>query len=335
MLLIAEAGVNHNGNLNWAHDLVDIAADAGADVVKFQSFVTEELATFTAPKAEYQRHTTDPSQSQFEMLKALELPPAAMAALRDHCISRNVLFLSTPYDRPSVDGLVDLGVCGFKISSGDATNLSLLDYIGRQRLPVILSTGMCDLDEVHTAVATLSQAGAEEIALLQCTSEYPAPPDQINLRAIATLAAAFGLPVGFSDHAEGIETAAWAVAAGASIIEKHFTLDRSLPGPDHRASLNPGELRRLVETVRQVERSLGSGVKVPAPCEIANRSLMRKSLVTRVAIAAGQCIEVDMLCCKRASGGLSPHRWSEVVGQRAARTLTADEPLTDDCVAWS
>jgi N-acetylneuraminate synthase len=333
-LIIAEAGVNHNGDLRLAHQLIEAAAEAGADVVKFQSFVADEMVSRSARKADYQTATTNPAESQFQMLKALELSPDEQANLHKHCARRGVIFLSTPYDRSSVDVLCSLGVLGIKIASTDATNLPLLEYVGRKGKPVILSTGMCDLEEVREAVATLRGAGAQQLALLHCTSQYPAPLDQVNLRAMRSLADSFACPVGFSDHTPGIQASSWAVAAGACIIEKHFTVDCNLPGPDHRASLEPAQMAELVKAIRQVERSLGNGKKAPSPCELPNKPLIRKSLVARLPIPAGEVIKPEVLACKRPGYGLQPRLWKQVVGKRSARAIAADETLTDDCIVW-
>jgi N-acetylneuraminate synthase len=334
VLIIAEAGVNHNGDVRLAYGLIDAAAAAGADIVKFQSFVTDETVTRSARKADYQIAATDPAESQFRMLKALELSREEQADLNAHCSRRGVLFLSTPYDRPSVDVLCGIGVLGIKIGSTDTTNLPFLEYVARKGKPIILSTGMCDLKEVSAAVETLRVSGAQQLALLHCTSQYPALLDEVNLRAIETLADCFACPVGFSDHTRGIEASVWAVAAGASIIEKHFTLDCNLPGPDHRASLEPAQMAKLVQLIRQVERSLGTGRKAPSPCELPNKPVMRRSLVARRPIAAGEVIKPDALACKRPGHGLQPGLWKRVVGKRSARAIAADEILTMDCIVW-
>jgi len=334
VLIIAEAGVNHNGDLHLAHELVEAAAETGADVVKFQSFVTDEMVSRSARKADYQTATTDPAESQFRMLKALELSPDEQAALQAHCVRRGIIFLSTPYDRTSVDVLCDLNVPGIKIASTDTTNLPLLEYVARKGKPVILSTGMCDLEEVREAVKTLRGGGVPQLALLHCTSQYPAPLDEVNLRAMRSLADSFTCPVGFSDHTRGIEASAWAVAAGASIIEKHFTVNGNLPGPDQRASLEPAPMADLVKVIRQIERSLGDGKKAPSPCELPNKPVMRKSLVARRPIPAGELINADVLACKRPGHGLQPRLWKQVVGKRSARAIAADETLTEDCIVW-
>jgi len=334
VLIIAEAGVNHNGDLSLAHELIDAAAKVGADIVKFQSFRAEDIVTTGAPKAGYQQFTTDLSESQFQMLKRLELSEEAHGELKKHCATKGIIFLSTPYDRSSVDMLQRQGVLGYKISSSDTTNLPLLEYVARQGKVVILSTGMCDLEEVRAAVETLRRSGLQQFALLHCTSEYPAPLDESNLRAMGTLEHEFHCPVGFSDHTSGMCMAAWAAAAGACIIEKHFTLDRNLPGPDHRASLEPAELAEMVSVIRQVERALGDGQKRPTPSELKNKGFMQKSIVARRPIAADERIEAEAITCKRPGIGLEPRLWKDVVGRRAARAIAADEVLTKDCVSW-
>jgi N-acetylneuraminate synthase len=334
VLIVAEAGVNHNGDLKLALELIDSAAEAGADVVKFQTFTAEDIVTSTAPKAGYQRATTDSSESQFQMLKRLELSEEVHAELKRHCASRGIIFLSTPYSRSSVDMLERQGVFGYKISSSDTTNISLLDYVARKGKAVLLSTGMCDMEEVRAAFNALRGPGLRQIALLHCTSEYPAPLDESNLRAIKTLGDEFHCPVGFSDHTSGACAAAWAVAAGACIIEKHFTLDRNLPGPDHQASLEPNEMGELVRVIRQVERALGDGQKRPMPSELKNKHFMQRSLVARRPIAAAEKIEAEAITCKRPGIGLPPRCWNDVVGKRAARPIAADEVITMDAILW-
>ena len=331
--IIAEAGVNHNGDMDLAHRLIDAAAAAGADAVKFQAFVTEELVTATAPKAGYQLATTSGGGDQFSMLKALELTGAQLDALRRHCDERNVVFLCTPYDFPSIDLLDRLGVAAYKIASTDTTNTPFLRHLAAKGRPVLLSTGMSSLAEVEAAVGALA-AVRDQLILLHCTSEYPAPPEEANLRAMATMAAAFACPVGFSDHTMGIEAAGWALVLGACVIEKHFTLDRAAPGPDHRASIEPGELAALVAMARRAELALGDGVKRPTASEIPNKPRMQKSLVLRRAVGAGERLTVDILTCKRPGGGLSPDWLDKVAGRPAARAVAADAALTLADVDW-
>ncbi|QCG93038.1 N-acetylneuraminate synthase (plasmid) [Azospirillum sp. TSA2s] len=335
-LVIAEAGVNHNGDMVLAHRLVDSAAEARADAVKFQFFFTEELITNKARKAAYQIATTGPDDSQFTMLKKLELSGEQHMELKRHCEARNILYLCTPYDIRSADILESMGVAGYKIASTDVTNLQLLRHVGRKNIPLLLSTGMCDLSEVDFAVRTLEDCGAgDRTILLHCLSEYPAPVDQLNLRAIQTLRGTFGCPTGYSDHTAGIGAGPWAVALGAMVIEKHFTLDRTLPGPDHPASIEPDELSALIREIRNVEAALGDGIKRVMPAEAANKPLMQKSLVAVRDIPAGERISADVLSAKRPATGLAPSWLDRVSGRRARLPISADMPLTLDMIDWS
>lgn len=334
VLVIAEAGVNHNGDLSLAIQLIDAAVDCGADVVKFQSFRTEEIVTRSAPKADYQTVTAGTTESQFQMLKRLELKASDQAKLQQHCESRGIVYLSTPYDPTSAKELADQKVKAIKIASTDTTNLPFLHFVGKLGIPVILSTGMSEIAEVRSAFDTLRAAGLQQIALLHCTSEYPAPMDELNLAAIQTLRTNFDAPVGFSDHSSGIEAATWAVAMGACIVEKHFTLDRSMPGPDHAASAEPSEMKKLIQTLRQLERSIGDGVKRSTPSEQRNKPKMQKSLVARCVIKEGEIITEETLTAKRPATGLSPLLWRSVIGKRAAREIAADEILTKEAVRW-
>jgi N,N'-diacetyllegionaminate synthase len=331
VFLIAEAGVNHNGSLETALGLVDAAAAAGADAVKFQTFRAEAVASRFAPKAEYQKHTTDPAESQVAMLKRLELDRPAHEALLARCRERGIRFLSTPFDLESIDLLVGLGLDVFKIPSGEITNLPYLRRIGSLGAEVILSTGMAELAEVGEALAALAAAGTrrERVALLHCTTEYPAPFAEVNLRAMLTLGQAFpGVRVGYSDHTAGIEAAIAAAALGACVIEKHFTLDRGMEGPDHKASLEPGELAALVAAVRNVQAALGDGIKRPAACERKNRAIARKCLVAARPIRKGAAFAEADLAVKRAGvEGVSPMRWDEVLGRPAPRDFAEDEPI--------
>lgn len=334
--VIAEAGVNHNGDIHLAHRLIDAAAEAGADAVKFQSFVTEELITPEVPKASYQVKTTGEPGSQHKMLKALELSADEQAELKAHCEQVGILYLCTPYENTSVDMLDRMGIAAFKIASTDTTNIPVLRHIASKGRPVILSTGMSTLGEVEQAVNTLRAEGLDDkIVILHCTSEYPAPVSEVNLRAILTMQQAFACPVGFSDHTPGMGASPWAVAVGASVIEKHFTLDRNMVGPDHRASLEPDELSTLVRTVRDVQTALGDGIKRPMPSELPNKPLMQKSLVARRSIRAGDTITSDDLTCKRPGSGLAPSWFDRVVGKRAAVDIPKDGVLTLSNVDWS
>lgn len=329
VLIIAEAGVNHNGELDLARRLVDCAAESGADLVKFQTFSAARQATRTAFKAAYQVQTTGSAESQFEMLRRLELTASMHHELIAHCRHRGIGFFSTGFDIESVDFLLSLGQERFKIPSGEITNLPYLRHIGRLDKQVILSTGMATLGEISEAIDILADAGLsrDKITLLHCTTEYPAPMDEVNLRAMQSLHAAFGVPVGYSDHTQGIEVSIAAVALGATVIEKHFTLDRTLPGPDHQASLEPQELGALVSAIRNVERALGEGIKRPTASELRNRAVARKSIVARVGIARGERFSAENLDTKRPGTGLSPMLWDQVVGKVARRDFNPDEPI--------
>lgn len=332
-LIVAEAGVNHNGDVRLAHELVDVAAEAGADAVKFQTFRATAIAVAGAPKAEYQKARTGATRSQLEMLQALELDAGAHRELVDHCAKRSITFLSTPYDEDSLRLLLDIGVPAIKVASTDTTNIPFLRLVARGGRPILLSTGMCELAEVAAAVSAVRDEGGS-LVLLQCTSEYPAPVAEVNLRAMDTMREAFQCAVGFSDHTAGIGAAPWAVAAGACVIEKHFTLSRTLEGPDHAASLEPEELRELVRTVRDVERALGDGVKRVEASERRNKGMMQKSLVARRPILAGARIRAEDVAIKRPASGLAPARLTDVVGRRAARDIGADEVLTLGSIVW-
>ena len=329
-LIIAEAGVNHNGDMARARQLVASAAAAGADLVKFQSFVTANLVAPQAPKAAYQLGRTDPAESQFEMVRKLELTPADHDMLLAECQRHGIGFFSTAFDTDSFDMLMALGLDRVKIPSGEITNLPFLRHIARPGLPVILSTGMANLADIEAAIDALEAAGIrrDQITLLHCNTEYPTPMQDVNLRAMANLGLAFGVAVGYSDHTQGIEVAIAAVALGARVIEKHFTLDRNLPGPDHQASLEPAELRAMVAAIRNIELALGDGIKRPSPSEHNNRLTARKSLVAARPIQAGELFSADNLAAKRPGTGVSPMRWDEIIGRPAARAFAADELIT-------
>ena len=330
--IIAEAGVNHNGDINLAKKLVDVARDASADAVKFQTFTTERVMTRDAEKPEYQKRTTPPEESQFDMIKKLELSGEDFEDLFAHARGKSILFLSTPYDKESVDFLVKLGVSALKISSADITNHPLLAHIAVKNLPIILSTGMSTLDEVKEAVEVITGTGNEQLILLHCNFNYPARIEDINLRAMNTLKQAFGFPVGYSDHTMGIEVSLAAVALGAVVIEKHFTLDRSLPGPDHSASLEPAELKDMVAKIRNIERALGSAVKRPAGEEIPNRKISRRSIVAATDIPRGVVITSEMVDAKRPGTGISPKYVTDLVGRKATGDIKKDELITWDKV---
>ena len=328
-LIIAEAGVNHNGDMAVARKLIDVAAAAGADRVKFQTFSADRLVTTQARKADYQVQSTDAGETQHAMLRRLELTPDMHVGLMAHCRSRGIQFFSTGFDLDSIDLLASLGIDSFKIPSGEITNLPYLRHVGRYGKPVILSTGMANLEEIEAALMALEKAGTPraKITVLHCTTEYPAPMAEVNLRAMLTIRDAFGVAVGYSDHTPGTEVAIAAVALGAAVIEKHFTLDRNLPGPDHKASLEPDELRAMVSAIRNVELALGVGIKCASPSELKNRPISRKSIVAARPIEAGETFSADNVTAKRPGTGLSPMRWDDVLGKRASRRYELDEAI--------
>lgn len=323
--VIAEAGVNHNGQLELAERLVDIAAEAGCDAVKFQTFDPALLATPTAGKAEYQRETTGAGGSQLEMLQALVLPRDAHVRLQQRAHDRGLVFLSTPFDEPSADFLEELGVPAFKVSSGDLTNVFLLEHLAKKGRPLLLSTGMATLDEVLAAVATLRRAGARAVALFHCVSNYPAEPADCNLRAMATLREATGLPVGWSDHTHGIDVTVAAASLGAELIEKHFTIDRTLPGPDHRASLEPDELAAMVRGIRHAEAARGDGTKQPRPSELAVAAVARRSLCYRGDLSAGTRLERHHVIALRPGTGIPPTELGKVLGRTLQTSVKAGQ----------
>jgi N,N'-diacetyllegionaminate synthase len=313
--VIAEVGVNHDGDVEQALRLVDAAAETGADAVKFQTFVADRLVTADAPKAGYQLQTTDPVESQLGMLRSLELDLDAHRRIVDRCRERGITFLSTPFDVESVALLVHLGVSAIKVASPEVTNHPLLEVIGSYGLPVILSTGMSTLGEVEEAVAVLVAAGCRELALLHCVSSYPAPLEETNLRAITTLAMRFGVPVGYSDHTVGDAATLAAVALGAQLVEKHLTTDRTLPGPDHAASAEPDELALLIRGIRSIETMLGDGIKRPMPCEQGNRTVVRRSLAAARDLDAGSILAADALTALRPATAISPSARADVIGR--------------------
>jgi N,N'-diacetyllegionaminate synthase len=326
--IIAEAGVNHNGDLDLARRLIDAAVAAQADAVKFQTFITEESISRVAPQAAYQRENTGHSESQFDMVKRFELPLEAFGELKQYCERRGILFLSSPFDVQSVDFLDRLNVVAFKIASGEITNLPFLSYVAAKKRPIILSTGMSYLVEVETALRTIRNAGPAPVVLLHCVSNYPAAASDINLRAMATMATAFELPVGYSDHSNGIEVALAAVALGACVIEKHFTLDRDLPGPDHKASLEPDELANLVKGARTVEAALGDGRKQPAASEANTAAVARKSLVAARDIEKGATLTLESIAIKRPGTGLPPVMRDQVLGRIARVNISEGTLIT-------
>ena len=326
-LIIAEAGVNHNGSLEMARRLIEVAAQAGADFVKFQSFSADRLATRTARKAAYQSKITGADESQHRMLSKLELSEQEHRELITHCEANRIGFFSTGFDIESVTMLAGLGQTLFKVPSGELTNLPYLRHIARLAKTIILSTGMASLGDVEAAIDALESSGAsrEKIVVLHCTTEYPAPMHDVNLRAMISMRTAFGVQVGYSDHTKGIEVAIAAVALGAQVIEKHFTLDRELPGPDHRASLQPDELKAMVDAIRNIELALGDGIKRVVPSEIANRSVARKSIVAAREIRKGEAFTEHNLTTKRPGIGLSPMLWDTVVNRISPRDFMPDE----------
>jgi N-acetylneuraminate synthase len=333
-IVIAEVGVNHNGDPLLARAMVDVARDAGADIVKFQAFNSEKEISRYAGKAKYQADNTGDSGGQLELCKALELSGAQLSSLKDYCAQLGQPFLCTAFDFDSVDLLADvLKVSTIKIGSAEVTNIPMLEYIGAKKLAAILSTGASTLVEVEQAIEALRRGGCPELVLLHCVTSYPAPAAEANLRAMETMRQAFGLPVGFSDHTEGIACAIAAAALGACAIEKHFTTDRKLPGPDHLASVEPSELEALVEGVRMARAALGSGIKSPAPCEAANLPLIRKSLVATRDLAAGTRLDRAMIEIKRPLGGIEPARLAHVLGRTIRTPVLEDMPITWDDLA--
>lgn len=326
VLIIAEAGVNHNGDLALAKQLIESAAQAGADLVKFQTFTADRQVTKSAAKAQYQTQTTDKEESQHEMLRRLELTREMHEMLIAHCALNHIGFLSTGFDIESIDLLVSLGQDLFKIPSGEITNLPYLRHIGRLKKSVILSTGMATLGDIEAALDALEKAGTSRahITVLHCTTEYPTPMAEVNLRAMLTIQQAFGVDVGYSDHTTGIEVATAAVAMGATLIEKHFTMDRSLPGPDHQASLEPAGLNAMISAIRNVEVALGDGIKRMTASEMKNTKVMRKSLVACRQIKAGEIFTEHNVTAKRPGTGISPMRWDEVIGRTAHREFAVD-----------
>ncbi|WP_182199781.1 N-acetylneuraminate synthase [Paraliobacillus salinarum] len=325
VIIIAEAGVNHNGSVDIAKQLIEEAAKAGADYVKFQTFKAEKLVAKHAPKANYQNLTTDNRESQYEMIKKLELDLEMHHELIRYSKKRGIEFLSTAFDIESAELLNDLGIDFFKVPSGEITNLPFLENVGSFGKDVILSTGMSSLGEIESAVNVLYDAGAPEIIVLHCNTEYPTPIEDVNLLAMNTIKNAFNVDIGYSDHTNGIEIPIAAVALGAKVIEKHFTLDRNMEGPDHRASLEPHELAQLVKSIRNIELALGDGIKKPSKSEFKNKSIARKSIVAETDIAEGEIFSSENLAIKRPGNGLSPMMWYEIIGKKASRDFKKDE----------
>lgn len=327
--IIAEAGVNHNGRLDTAKQLVDIAKASGCDCVKFQTFFADRIVTKDAKKAKYQIENTKNDNSQYEMLKKLELSETDFKELKEYCKEVEIDFLSTPFDEEAVDLLEQIGVDAYKIPSGEITNKPLLQYIASKQKKVLLSTGMSTLAEVKKAIDWIEEAGNTNIVLFHCTSNYPAPYESVNMRAMLTLKDEFGYPIGYSDHTKGIEISLMAVALGALVIEKHFTYDRNADGPDHKASLEPGELKQMVEAIRHIDVAMGNGEKKPSDSEVLTRDVARKSLVWRYDKKVGDVICKEDICCKRPGTGIQPEKLEEIIGKTLLR-----ECKEDSLVKW-
>ena len=325
--IIAEAGDNHNGSRELAFRLIDKAVEAGADCVKFQTFITEEIISKRAEKAEYQKAATGSDESQYQMVKKLELSFEQFRELQKYAEERGITFLSTPFDIPSVEFLDSINIPCFKIPSGEITNLPYLIKIAETGRDVIMSTGMAELNEIENAINILREYGSGDISLLHCNTEYPTPYEDVNLRAMLTLKEKFGVRVGYSDHTQGIEVPIAAVALGAEIIEKHFTLDHNMEGPDHKASLEPDELKQMVDGIRKTEKALGNGIKTASPSEKKNIQIARKSIVARRNIEKGEILTEENLAVKRPGNGISPMRWYEVIGTKAIRDFSEDEMI--------
>ena len=327
--IIAEVGVNHNADLNLAYKLIDVAVSAGVDAVKFQTAIPELVVTSYAPKAKYQKKTHAPDESQLDMIKGLLFPLETHRDIKKYCEKSGIVFFSTAFDSISQLFLEELGQPFHKVPSGEITNLPYLRQVASYGRPVILSTGMASFGDIEAALDAMEQKGLSrnQITVLHCNTEYPTPMADVNLRAILTIRDAFGVNVGYSDHTQGIEVPIAAVAIGATMIEKHFTLDRNLPGPDHQASIEPEELHSMVLAIRNIEQALGNGIKRPSTSELKNRAIVRRSLVAACAIRAGEVFSTINLVAKRPGTGLSPMRWDEVLGRKAPRDFMPDEMI--------
>ncbi len=325
--IIAEAGVNHNGSMKTAKKLIDVAALAGADFVKFQTFRAKKLVSKNSEKAEYQINNTSADESQYDMINKLELSKDNHLELIEHCKNLNIKFLSTPFDIESVDLLVDLGIPLIKIPSGEITNMPFLRYVSTQKKPLILSTGMSTLEEIDSALNILLKNGIEknDITILHCNTEYPTPIEDVNIKAMNTIKSTFDINIGYSDHTLGIDVSIAAAALGATIIEKHFTLDRSMNGPDHNASLEPNELIEMVKSIRRIEKALGDGNKVPSKSEMKNINIARKSIVAKIVIKKGEIFSEKNISTKRPAGGISPMNWDQVLGKKSRFNFDVDE----------
>jgi N,N'-diacetyllegionaminate synthase len=325
VFIIAEAGDNHNGNFELALKLVDVAVESGADCVKFQTFITEEVISKKAEKADYQKESTGANESQYEMVKKLELSFEQFRQIEAYCAKKGIIFLSTAFDLKSIDFLSTLNMPFWKIPSGEITNLPYLIKTAQTNKDIVLSTGISTIDEIKSAVDVLTNNGAGRITLLHCNTEYPTPMEDVNLRAMGSLHKVFNFDVGYSDHTLGIEVPVAAVALGAKVIEKHFTLDKNMEGPDHQASLEPHELKNMVERIRNIEKALGSELKTPSPSELKNINIARKSIVARRKIAKGEIFTVDNLAVKRPGDGINPMLWFDVLGKVSTRDFEEDE----------
>ncbi len=327
VFIIAEAGVNHNGSIELAKKLIDVASESGADAVKFQTFKAEKLVSKNAQKADYQKQTTNKTESQFDMIKKLELDLDTHKELIAYCKTKNIMFLSTPFDHDSIELLSDLGLEIFKIPSGEIINLPYLRHIGKLNKKVILSTGMADIGEIEDALDILINTGTkkENIIVLHANTMYPTPMEDVNLKAMVTIGNTFDIGFGYSDHTLGIEVDIAAVAMGACCIEKHFTLDKTMEGPDHKASLEPDELKAMVKAIRNIELALGSSVKKPSKSEMPNMQIARKSIVAKIEIKKGDKLSEENITIKRPGNGINPMRWDEIVGTIAAKDYKEDE----------
>lgn len=323
--IIAEAGVNHNGSLKLAKELVDAAKDAGADAVKFQTFISKNIVSKSAEKAKYQVENTASDESQYKMLKNLELTFEDFTELKEYCDIKKIEFMSTAFDLESISFLASMGLKRWKIPSGEITNLPYLEKVGSLKKPVILSTGMSTLDEIKQSVDILRKKGVSELTVLHCTTEYPAPYEDVNLRAMLTIKNEFDVHIGYSDHTKGIEVPLAAVALGAKVIEKHFTLSKCMDGPDHRASLEPDELKAMINGIRKIEKVLGSYEKKPSIVELNNRKSIRKSIVSNRRIKKGEAFTIENLTTKRPGTGISPMKWHDLLGKTAKRDFKEDE----------
>lgn len=323
--IIAEAGVNHNGNVETAKKMIDKAKEAGADCIKFQTFISTNLVTKKAVKADYQIKQTKRDETQLDMLKKLELSFDEFAELNEYCKLKNIEFLSTPFDFDSISFLYNLGIKRWKIPSGDITNLPYLIRIAKFNKPIILSTGMSTMEDIRLALSAIRNYGNSDITVLHCTTEYPTPYDDVNLKAMLTIKNEFNIPVGYSDHTRGIEVPIAAVAMGAKIIEKHFTLDRNMVGPDHKASLEPDELKAMVSAIRNIEAAMGDGEKKPSESEKKNITVARKSIIAKHNIKKGDILTEENILVKRPGNGISPIKWFEVIGKTAIRDFVEDE----------